>query len=167
MIELLEFFKSVGIFIKIISVIKSLFYRIRWGAPMKLYLRKFEESVSQNNISFEIESTVENSLSDHIFLSYFFGGNKFFTKLPITPKDKSLQPYKTKSFSVDCSSIANFPSLLFRRYEIKSVRGPIKTLYFRRASNLIGSKMSAIRYCFEVHRYRLFGKLKDKYTSTT
>ena len=163
----IEFVGTVNIAVKIISAAKSLFYRLRHGVPMKLYLRKFEESVSPNNISFKIESTTENSLCDYVLLKYFFGGEKSFTKLPITTEDKSLQSYKAKAFSVDCSNVANFPFLLFRRYEIKSVRGPSKTLYFRRTSILPGSKMSAIRYYFELYRYLLFGKLKDKHTKPT
>lgn len=166
-VEFVSFVKTISIVVKVISVIKSLFHRIRYGAPMKLYLRKFEESVSRNNINFEIESTTENSLYNHLFLNYVFARKKVSIKLPITPEDKSLQPYKVKQFAVDCSNIGNFQSLLFKKYEIRSINGPSKTLYFRRAANLEGSKMSALRYHFELCRYRLFGKIKDKHTTNT
>ena len=142
-----------GIFIFLIPFLK----------PTGLNLIKFHESPSQNSLRFKIMSNTIDSLSDHILLNYTFGGNKFSGKLPITDKDTSLQPHKSKSFNVDCSSLNNFPFLLFKKYQIKSKRKTI-SVYFRRASNLKGSKMSMFRYYFELYQYLWFGKLKDKHT---
>jgi hypothetical protein len=159
-----ENIQIIGLFFKLIFGIKSVYHRIRFGTPLKLFLRSFKESMSLNNITFSVECTTANSLFDNITLNYSFDGKRYFAKLPITNEDKSLEPFKSKTFNVDCSSIKNFPFLLFRKYKIKTVRGLEKTIHFRRASNMQGSELSTYRYYIELLWYRLFRKIKDQYT---
>ncbi len=148
-----------GIFIFFIPFLNRIFYN-----KPHLALLKFHESPSQNNLNFEIVSNISDSLLDHIILKYAFEGNRSYIQLPITNRDTSIQPNKPKLFNVDCSSLDRFPFLLFRKYKIKSNRGKNISLYFRRASNLKGSRISILRYYFELYQYLWFGKLKDNYT---
>jgi hypothetical protein len=160
-----EWLQIVGILLELKNGIKSIYHRIRYGTPLKLYLRNFKESVSQNSLTFSIECTTANSLFDHILFNYSFDGKRYFAELPIINEDKSLEPFKSRTFNVDCSSIENFPFLLFRKYSIKTIKGLGKKIYFRRTSNMKGSELSTFRYHIELLRYILFRKIKDKYTN--
>ena len=159
-------------FLKIVNPIRSIVCKLLCGIPIILHLRSFKEDLIEGKIEFEIESSVDNSLDDYVYLEankpgieegvkpdgkrapFVTKAKRISTRLKIISEDKLLQPYRAKVFTAEALNKRFFHLLFLQKYTFKSIRGINKRLYFRRH----GIKMQPLRYYLELMKYRISKK---------